>query len=74
MLNLSTVTFDVHSILNQSLCSLSRAQCAEVIAAYLGYESLAALKSEETGDSLDTCFADAEFIILNVESGMSSQC
>ncbi|BEB50060.1 hypothetical protein VEE17_11940 [Escherichia coli] len=43
MLNLSTVTFDVHSILNQSLCSLSRAQCAEVIAAYLGYESLAAL-------------------------------
>ncbi|AWI99669.1 MULTISPECIES: hypothetical protein [Enterobacteriaceae] len=70
MLNLSTVTFDVHSILNQSLCSLSRAQCAEVIAAYLGYESLAALKSEETGDSLDTCFADAEFIILNVESGI----
>ncbi|CAI2418278.1 Uncharacterised protein [Serratia proteamaculans] len=70
MLNLSTVTFDIHSILKQSLHSLSRAQCSEVIAAYLGYENLAALQSEEADDSLDTRFADAEFIILNVESGI----
>lgn len=70
MLNLSTVNFDIHSILKQSLHSFSRAQCSEVVAAYLGYENLAALQSEEADDSLDMRFADAEFIILNVESGI----
>ncbi|HHR1108749.1 TPA: hypothetical protein ACS3AL_001110 [Raoultella ornithinolytica] len=70
MLNLSTVTFDIHCVLKQSHLSLSRAQCSEVIAAYLGYESLAALQSEEADDFLDTHFADAEFIVLNVKSGI----
>lgn len=70
MLNLSTVSFDIHSVLKQSRLSLSRAQCSEIIAAYLGYESLSALQSEELDDSLDTHFADAEFIILNVRSGI----
>jgi len=70
MLNLSNVTFGIHNILKQSPHSLSRAQCSEVVAAYLGYESLAALQAEEADDSLDTHFADAEFIILNVDSGI----
>lgn len=51
--------------------SLTRSQLHEVIAAFLGYKSHAAMVLEDKSPQQDYVLSDAEFIILNVAQGRS---
>lgn len=56
-----------HSEIHKS--SLTRSQILEVIAAFLGYKSYAAMLQEEKNPGQDYVLSDAEFIILNPAQG-----
>lgn len=51
--------------------SLKRSQLHEVVAAFLGYKSHAAMVREDKNSEQDFALSEAEFIILNVAQGSS---
>lgn len=66
----SSAAYAASQALSQRGLNISRSHLSEVVAALLGYKTLAALKVEESDQSLDYHLDDAERLILNLPLGL----
>jgi len=61
----SSAAFAASKIISNSALTVKRSHLGEIVAAMLGYRTLAALKIEETDPSLDRHLGEAEMLVLN---------